>query len=117
MKARKSGLLRIGKDLSLVTTVSPTVNLKTDHGPLQGTLPYRRHLQCRAGMFPSSNEPDRYARGATQAGEVPAEGPNEVCPTRTGQTVLSRSSTPTLLGLGSLTRKNNVDSETVEGTG
>lgn len=96
------------------------MNLKTDRGPPQGTPPYRMHLQCRARMFPSSNEPDSYARRATQAGEVPAEEPNEVCPTTTGQTGLSRSGTPTLLGLGtdhSLARKNNVDSETEEGTG
>jgi len=72
-------------------------------------------------MFPSSNEPDSYARSrATQAGEVPAEEQNEVCPTTTGQTGLSRSGTPTLLGLGidhSLTQKNNADSENEEGTG
>jgi len=71
-------------------------------------------------MFSSSNEPDSYARRATQAGEVPSEEPNEVCPTTTGHTWLSRSGAPTLLGLGidhSRTQKNNVDSETEEGTG
>jgi hypothetical protein len=71
-------------------------------------------------MFPSSNEVDSYAGRATQAGEVPTEEPNEVCPTTTGQKGHSRSATPTLPGLGidhSQTRKNNVDSETKEGTG
>ena len=63
-------------------------------------------------MFPSSNEADSYGGRAIQAGEVPTEEPNEVCPTTTGQKGLSRSATPTLPGLGtehSRTRKNNVD--------
>jgi hypothetical protein len=71
-------------------------------------------------MFSSSNEADSYAGRATQAGEVPTEEPNEVCPTTTRQKGLSRSATPILPGLGighSHTRKNNVDSETEESTG
>lgn len=100
-----------------MTIVSPTVklNLITGSGPPQGTPSYHRHLQCRAGRFPCSNEADSYDGRATQTRWVSTEEPNELCPTMTGQKRFSRSATPTLLGLGvdhSHTRKNNVDSET-----
>jgi len=71
-------------------------------------------------MFQSSNEANSYAVRATQAGEVPTEEPNAVCPTTTGQKGLSRSAISALPGLGihhSHTRKNNVDSKPEESSG